>query len=77
MNIPTEIIDHISTYIPDRNHQANAALVNKTWNISMTQMLYRDIDIHEPTHSRAKFRETGELPQMFGITWTLARYATL
>lgn len=75
MNIPIEIIDHISTYIPDRSHQASAALVNKAWNSSMTPMLYRDIDISEATYSRARFRETGELPQMYGITRTLAKYA--
>lgn len=77
MNIPIEIIDHISTYITERSHQASVALINKAWNSSMTPMLYRDIDISEASHSRARFRETGELPQMYGVTRTLAKYAIL
>lgn len=75
MNIPIEIVDHISTYITDRSHQASVALINKAWNSSMTPMLYRDIDISEASYSRARFRETGELPQMYGVTRTLAKYA--
>lgn len=75
MNIPIEIIDHISTYITEQSHQASAALINKAWNSSVTPMLYHDIDISESSHSRARFRETGELPQMYGITRTLAKYA--
>lgn len=74
MNIPIEIIDHISTFITDRGHQASVALINKAWNSSMTPMLYRDIDISEASYSRARFRETGELPQMYGVTLTLAKY---
>lgn len=77
MNIPQEILDHISGYLPDRSYQANAALVNKSWNSSMTPILYRHIDISESTESRVRFRETGELPQMYSIALTLAKYVIL